>query len=224
MNPKDAQALSSARGKTGAKADWEQVHERIATFSATGIDEASSEVLEQIWAHRAAQLAKPVIEEEIGEQIELVIIQLGQELYGIDVKYVFDIRPLQQFTPVPRVPEWVTGVVNLRGRILSILDLRRLFTLSPQKQDDSKKETTLFLVVVQTPEMEVALLTEGVVAVESLPVNRIQEPAGILPGLRPEYVRGISKRPGMEDGPTLVILDLPALLSDPRLQIHEEII
>jgi len=222
MNPKDTQTLPSARGKTEVKEDWEQVHERIATFSATGIDATSPEVLEQIWARRAAQLAKPVIEEEIGEQIELVIIQLGQEIYGIDVRYVFDIRPLPQFTPVPRVPEWVTGVVNLRGHILSILDLRRLFGLPPQKQDDSKTVSTL--VVVRTPEMELALLTDGVVAVESIPANRIQEPEATIPGLRPEYVRGITKRRGLEAGPTLVVLDLPALLGDPRLIIHEEII
>ena len=222
--------------------DWEGVRQRTAAANAAlaGLDETAPEVVQQIWARRAAQLAKVPIQEEEGEQIELVVIQLGREVYGLDTQYVFDIRPAGQITLVPRVPDWVAGVVNLRGRILSVLDLRRFFGLSqaetrglPATEGDENKgpESTgrmLYLVVVETPDMEIALLVDDVLAVESLPASQVQEAADTIWGIRPEYVHGVTEHRG-GDTPTngnglLVVLNLPALLADERLIIHEEIV
>ena len=60
-----------------------------------------------------------------------MVIRLGREVYGLETDYVFDIRPLESITHVPRVPDWVAGVVNLRGRIISVLDLQRFLGLPP---------------------------------------------------------------------------------------------
>ena len=211
--------------------DWEGVRQRIAAANAAlaGLDETAPEIVRQIWAHRAAQLAEVPIEEDEGEQTDLVLIQLGREVYGLDAQHVCDIRPAEHITRVPRVPDWVAGVVNLRGRILSVLDLRCFFGLA-QAEASGEGEATPGpdLVVIESPDMEIALLTDDALAVEVLSASQIQEASDTIRGIHPEYVRGVAERrrgdtPTNGDG-LLVVLDLPALLADERLIIHEEIV
>ena len=214
--------------------DWEGARQRIAAVNAAlaGLDETSPGVVQQIWARRAAQLAKVPIQKDEGEQIELVLVQLGCEVCGLDAQYVFDIRPAGQITRVPRVPDWVAGVVNLRGRVLSVLDLQRLFGLSVtegnRNNGPESTERMPCLVVVETPDMEIALSVDGILAVEALPASQVQEATDTIRGICPEYVRGVAKRrsehPLANGDGLLVVLDLLALLADERLIIHEEIV
>jgi purine-binding chemotaxis protein CheW len=201
--------------------DWEDIRQRIAAAGAalSGMGQLAPEVVQEILERRAAQLAEVPLQEEEGERIELALIRLGSEIYGLEVRYVFDIRPVEQITRVPRVPDWVAGVVNLRGRILSVLDLQRFFGLPPAERDGDG-----FLVVVETPDVEVALLADDVLAVEVLPTSQVQDVADTIRGLPPEYVRGVAELGGNGDGPMMVVLDLPALLADKKLIVREEII
>ncbi len=218
-------------------------------------DAAAPDYVRQVWERRAARLAQLPEEEDTGERIPLIMIQLGQEVFGLEATYVFDIRPLQHVVPVPRTPDWVVGVVNLRGRIISVVDLQRFFHLPLLKKSQQGKAATVkalaagdteeaaqYLVVVETPEMELALLTDGVLAVRSAPVSQIQTLVdAMMLNIRPDYVRGII--PHYEDsvalgrsrtatsalhaernrGAMLVVLNLPTLLADKRLVIQEEL-
>jgi purine-binding chemotaxis protein CheW len=215
--------------------NWDSVRQRM-TEAAVAMEESidvSPEELHEVWARRAAELAQSPSEEDEGEHIRLLLIRLGREIYGIDAQYVFNVKPAELITYVPRVPEWVAGVVNLRGRIFSVVDLRRFFGLPAieiKKEDDSEYgEGVDHLVVVETPDMEIALLVDDVLTVEPVPVNRIQDTSGNVRGLRPEYVRGVVMYGGEgadvgENGSMVVVLDLLALLADERLIVHEEIV
>ncbi len=247
--------------------DWDEVRQRVVAAGATlaGMDESAPEMVEQVWERRAARLAQVEVEEDKGEQIELVLIRLGREIYALDAMHVFDIRPAERITRVPRVPEWVSGVVNLRGRILSVLDLQRFLGLPHRKLGEDDGLKGLYLVVVETPAMELALLVDQVLAVQALPVAGIQDTAGTVHSIRSEYVRGVinyvlstgalgdetegqavlpedekrasegDRRSGQTDkahqparleggdSSLVVILDLPALLADKHLVVHEEI-
>lgn len=214
--------------------DWEAVRRRVAEASAALEEsiEISPEELQQVWAQRAADLARVPVEEDKGEQIRLVLIRLGREIYGIDAQYVYYVKPADLITYVPRVPEWVAGVVNLRGRILSVVDLRRFFDLPPaeiSEDDDSEGGEESYLMIVETPDMEIALLADDVLTVESVAASRMQAATSTVCGLRPEYVRGVVARQAgdadvRESGSMVVVLDLVALLSDERLIVHEEIV
>ncbi|HNT73626.1 MAG TPA: chemotaxis protein CheW [Anaerolineae bacterium] len=219
---------------------------------------ANPEYMRQVWERRAARLAQVPVEEDVGERIALILMQLGQETFGLEATYVFDIRPLPTVTPVPRTPDWVVGVVNLRGRIISVVDLQRFFRLPLLKKSardkttgsalvkaavaDNGEEATQYLVVVETPEMELALLTDGVLAVRSTPVSQIQMLTdAMMLNIRPDYVRGIiphyesqaaagrgraaanALHAERNDGAMLVVLNLPTLLADKRLIIQEEL-
>jgi purine-binding chemotaxis protein CheW len=221
-----------------SKFNWDDIRQRIAATEAAlqGLDETSPEVLEQVWTRRAALLATKPVQGDQGTQVQLVLVRLGRELYGLNAQYILDIRPLEKVTRVPRVPNWVTGVTNLRGRIYSVVDLRRFFGLARAEgngKDHEEGGEIQFLVVVETPQMEIALLVEDVLTVDSLPEQQIQEATGVVRGLRPEYVRGVVEHKNGDaaqsalsngNGSMLVVLDLPALLADEQLIIHQEIV
>lgn len=213
--------------------DWESVRQSVIQASATLEEsvEMSLEEMQRIWARRAADLAQVPVEEDESEHIKLMLIRLGREIYGIDAQYVFSVRSSDSITRVPRVPDWVAGVVNLRGRIFSVVDLRRFFGLPPAELgiDDELDRETSSLVIVETPDMEIALLTDDVLTVESLPTSHMQEATSTVRGLRPEYVQGVITYQDKgdeteEDGSMIVVLDLLSLLADKRLIVHEEIV
>lgn len=185
------------------------------------VEQTSAGILEQTWARRAARLAQAVVQAEEGERIELVLIRWGDEVYGLEAQYVCDVWPIgpRSITRVPRTPAWVAGVVNLRGRILSALDLQRFLGL-PQAPTP---QAGAYLVVVETPEMQVVLLADEVLAVEALAASEIQDAAGTIRGIRPEYVRGVARYARPDADQLLVVLDVRALLADPSLVVHEEI-
>ncbi len=200
------------------------------------------EALAQVWSRRAAQLARVVEEQEQGEQVELAMVRLGREIYGLDVQYLFEIRPLDHLTRVPRVPDWIAGVVNLRGRIVSALDLSRFLGLTNPEKLTSGEPARSHLVVVEIPEMELGLLVDEVLSIETIPAGQIQEASTAIRGIQADYVRGMLVSPeshtfqkaetasgtngdqGEMNHALIVVLDLPRLLSDKRLIIHEEIL
>ena len=222
-NGKNKRNSKLQAAKKQVEFDWDSIHQHIATVSAAleKSDETVPEVMEQVWARRAERLAEVPVQPDEGEQIQLVLLRLGREVYGIDVQYVFDIRPVEprSVTRVPRVPNWVAGVVNLRGRILSVIDLQRFLGLPPAESTDPETATHC-LAVVETPEMELVLLADEALPMETVPVSRIQDATSTVRGIRPEYMRGIADR---SNGGTMVILNLPALLADKQLIVHEEI-
>lgn len=218
--------------------NWDEMHKKIieSTAKTAWVEDLPVEQLADAWARRAAQFAHTVEAEDQGEQVELAIIRLGREIYGLDVRFLFDIRPLTHLTHVPRTPSWVAGVVNLRGRIVSVLDLQRYLNL-PGGEGKESQFAERQMAVVETPDMELAILVDEVQSMETIPVQKIQEATSAVRGIRMEYVQGVvvyeqgsnsligsSNGHSDQENSMLVILDLPALLADSRLIIHEELV
>ena len=177
------------------------------------------EQIERIWAQRAAQMAQVVAREEPGEQLAIALLRLGRELLGLEVQYVQSIRPKEALTRVPRVPDWVAGVTNLRGRILSVIDLRAYLGLPP-----SPEQGEGILLLVQTPGMEVIFLVDDVPGVEILPVRKDLAGDSLIHHLQSEYVRAVVERRSSPVGQRhITVRDMEALLGDPRLVVHEDL-
>ncbi len=212
--------------------DWSKARQRLSSAHLHLDGEAEvldSELLQRIWTERALRFAEAPTREDEGEHVQLVVIRLGQEYYGLDAHYVFRIRPAAQITRVPRTPAWVKGVANERGRILSVFDVQCFLGLS-RPESKAPMGAPLSLIIVETPEMELALLVDEVLNVVSLPVTEIREAVDAVRGIPQPYVTGLVNRntqigtlAGSEDG-VLVVLNLRALLADERLRVHEEII
>jgi purine-binding chemotaxis protein CheW len=194
-------------------------------------NELSPELLETVWKRRGDHLAQTLDQKEEGEQIQLLIFRLGREYYGIEAQYVFDIRLIKDITLVPRVPDWVVGVVTIRGQILSVIDLRRYFKLPAAAASETKDQgdnyvTAPYQVSVETPAMDSVLLVDEVLSVESLAVNQIKVHTEVLGEMRPEYVRGIINytHPKTDYMSILIVLNLTALLADKSLIIEEKVL
>ncbi len=221
----------SGNGQGSGGIDWEQVRRQLDMNTQQPGDGAYAvpqEVMDQIWAQRAAQFAEIPESEDQGQQIDLVVIRLGRELYGLEAQYIFRIRPATQIAYVPRVPAWITGIANERGRILSVLDLRSYLGLEEMEVDEEELATQRYLVVVETPEMELSLLADEVLDIQTLPISHVQQVTDTVRGIPKAYVYGLVPNVkdihnGHNEGSALVILDLRALLSDEKLRIHEEI-
>jgi purine-binding chemotaxis protein CheW len=180
------------------------------------------ETIQQIWARRAVQLAEVPAQQEEGEWLDIVLVRLGREVYGVEARYVLNIRPVRFITLVPRVPEWVVGVTNVRGRVVSVLDLECFFNL-PQGTGGFYGGLGL-LVLVEAEQMELALQVDDVLAVERVPANQIKEPVGMLRGLPADYVHGVIKgMKGAGNYEMAIVLDLPAMLADEKLIISEQV-
>ena len=225
--------LSHKKTQDGQSFDWERLRLRLSTLG-SGQDETienlSNEEVDQVWMQRASQMAQAQDTEEISDQMELVLLRVGRELLGVEVNYISAIRQNEPITRVPRVPAWVAGVVNLRGSILSVIDLRIFLGLPAAPVEEQPENATNahsgLLVVTATRDMQVVLLVDDVPGVEALRVKDIHNETNILRGMRPEYVRGIIERHitqnGEERADPVIILNIEALLSDRRMIVHDE--
>jgi len=215
--------MSNLHGKSQKKLDWKDIYERLATSqSGVNTEQVGEEALKQMWDRRAADLALPLVVEKVGEQIEIALARVGRELYGLEARFIFAIRPANGITRVPRVPDWVAGVVNVRGRIYSAIRLKRFLGLP--EDPESQPGSSGIMVVVEVPEIEAVLLVEDLLGVETFPVDEIRDAAGIAHTINPQYVRGVIEWKTATDFAPVTILNLPVLLSDKRLTIHEEML
>jgi purine-binding chemotaxis protein CheW len=183
--------------------------------------------MERIWAERAAQFAEAPSTEDEGERVDLLVVRLGREFYGLEAEYVFRIRPAVQIAPVPRVPSWVAGIANERGRILSVLDVQAFLGLPTAADEEAQGQPSL--IIVETPEMELALLVDEVLELQTIQTSRVQRATDTTRSIPAEYVHGVVA--DLDDlylqggeSATLVILDLRTLLADESLIVHEEIV
>lgn len=137
-------------------------------------------------------------------EIQAVVFRLGSELYGADIGTVREINTLQQITPVPRAPRDVRGIMNLRGRIITVIDLRkRLGMTETQDTRDTR------IMVVEADGAMVGCLVDAVQEVLTVPADAI-EPAEAVTTQAGADLYGIAKR----EGDLIGLIDLRKLLGD----------
>lgn len=158
------------------------------------------------YEQRAKQYAAPqdeAISYSEDEVYEVLVFQLGAERYGIDAAIVTGVRPAEKITRVPSVPEFYRGVVNIRGQIISVLDLRLFFGLSVA-EDTALNE----LILVETPNLALALVANYIEEVQVIPRTTVET-------VDMRYAVGVTSN-------RIVIIDPEYLLSDERLIIGGE--
>jgi purine-binding chemotaxis protein CheW len=139
------------------------------------------------------------------ELLQLVSFNLGGEEYGIEILKVQEINRMLSITKVPKSPEFVEGVINLRGKVIPIINLRKKFGLEEKKHD---KQTRI--VVVDIEGKILGLVVDSVSEVLRLLSSTIELPPSILFKDKAEYIKGIGKLAGR----LLMLLDLDMILSN----------
>lgn len=171
-----------------------------------------NEEAKNILRARARELAREARTEKTAQgSIEIVEFLLAYETYGIESSYVREIYPLKELTPVPCTPPFVLGIVNVRGQILSVIDIKKFFDLPEKGLTDLNK-----VIILHNGKMEFGILADVVLGVRTIPIDEIQPSLPTLTGIRAGYLRGVTKQ-------RLVVLDVEKLLSDEKMIVNEEI-
>lgn len=146
-------------------------------------------------------------------QVQIVAFRLGEEEFGLDVFGVHEILRYRSPTPVPRAPEFVEGVIDVRGSVIPVVDLRRRFELVDPVLGDSTR-----IVVVDHRSERLGLIVDAVTEVLRVPETAVSEPPAFVRGLSAEYVRGLLR---LEER-LVVLIDIERILSsDERIALSE---
>ena len=157
-------------------------------------------------AHNISFFSAPVREErKAAEATEhLATFFLGREEYGVDVRLVQEIIRVTEITQVPRAPEFIKGVINLRGRIIPVVDLKRKLGLGAVEVARGSR-----IVVVKIKERLVGLLVDGASQVLKVPVSTIEAAPEEVVEIDATAIRGVAKLPGR----LIILMDLMKTLS-----------
>lgn len=167
---------------------------------------------ERILRARAQALAVPMGQSTpAGAMLELLEFRLASERYALETRHVQNVHPLRDLTPLPGTPAFVLGIVNVRGRILPVLDLKKFFDLPERGLTDLHR-----IILVQGNDLEFGLLADVIVGVRSVAADSLQPSLPTLTGIRAEYLKGIG-----ED--RLVVLEVERILADPKIIVHQEV-
>jgi purine-binding chemotaxis protein CheW len=199
--------------KGTSKPDWEKIYRRI---EAAGMAAAQGSTpdpakAKEILRKRAKELAREPESAPAGESIEVVEFVLAYEKYGIESSHVREVVPLRELTPVPCTPAFVLGIVNVRGRIISVIDIKKFFDLPERGLTDLNK-----LIILRSGQMEFGLLADVIIGVRTIRTADLQPAPPTFTGPRLEYLRGITEE-------RVSILDGVKLLSDRKITVHEEV-
>ncbi len=156
------------------------------------------------------QMEALVLEEQDEDTLKgkYLIFLLGNEMYGMEIRYITEIIGIQPITEVPEMPGYVKGITNLRGKIIPVMDVRLRFKKAPREYDDRT-----CIIVLETNDISIGLIVDSVSEVIPIEEEDIAPPPDINKGSH-NYIKGIGKA----GGSVKLLLDCQKLLTDDELQ------
>jgi purine-binding chemotaxis protein CheW len=143
--------------------------------------------------------------------IQALRFSLGTETYALESRHIREVLPLPRVTPLPCVPSFVRGIINVRGRIVSLLDMKSILGLP-----DTETSPACSVIIIQSPQNEFGVLADEILELAVIPVASIQPSLPTLTDIRAEYLKGVTAE-------GLVVLDAGKLLSDKKLVVDETV-
>jgi purine-binding chemotaxis protein CheW len=193
--------------------DWESIHRRLALTAeaiSAGADRDPEQV-RRILQARARAAARPAVTQNDAVRLEVLEFSLARENYCIETRYVLEVCQLKDLTAVPCTPDFVAGVMNLRGRIVAIVDLRRFFDLPDRGLTELNR-----VIVLAGDDSELGLLADSIHGVRSVAETDLQEGLPTLTGIRDRLLKGVTEQ-------MLAVLDGGRLLAEAGLKVNEQV-
>ena len=141
--------------------------------------------------------------------LQWVTFRLDDETYGINVMQVKEVLRVSDVTPVPGAPPYVLGIINLRGNVVTVLDMRKRLNLPPHEVDDLSR-----IVIIEAGEMVVGMLVDSVAEVVYLRASDIESAPSVGKDENALYIQGVYSK----NNDLLILVDLNKLLSDEEWQ------
>ncbi len=162
---------------------------------------------------KAKVKAKEAAEAEQEIIFELVGFMLGEEEFGININNVHEINRMVDITPVPRAPHFVMGVINLRGKVVPVISLRKRLN-TEEKEADNKTR----IVVVEVKGTIVGFIVDEVTEVLRIPAKSVEPAPDLVAGVQAEYITGVAKL----NARLMIMLDLEKVLSKDQIEQLKE--
>ena len=147
------------------------------------------------------------------ELLQLVSFKIGQEEFGIDILMVQEINRMLNLTHVPNTPDFIEGVINLRGKVIPVIDLRIKLGM-PKKEYDKDSR----IIVVEANGQTIGFIVDSVREVIRIPKSVTEAPPSLVAGVDASYITGVGK---LEDR-LLILLDLEKVLSKDEIAVLEQ--
>ncbi|OWA33782.1 chemotaxis protein CheW [Saccharibacillus sp. O16] len=141
----------------------------------------------------------------MAEQIKVIVFALGNEEYGIDVDKVRTIERMMPITRVPKTYSFIKGVINLRGVVIPVIDLRGRFNLEETEYTDQTR-----IIIVAVGDMEVGFIVDAANDVVDLDRDNIDSPPEVVGGVKAKYLDGVAK---VGEDRLLIMLNLAEVLN-----------
>jgi len=160
---------------------------------------------------RASMLARNEDNEIVQrEYMEIIVFRLGSETYGIETAFVREVYPLKDYTVLPGTPSFVLGIMNVRGQIVSVIDLRKFFGLPEKGLGELNK-----VIILSNDRMEFGILADVVEGTQSVVLkNVLAVPPGVIE-IGKQYLKGVT-------GDHVVLLDAESIVNDEKMIVNEE--
>ncbi len=139
------------------------------------------------------------------EVLQWVTFQLEEETYGINVMQVREVLRYTEIAPVPGAPDYVLGIINLRGNVVTVIDTRSRFGLMQGETSDNTR-----IIVIESERQVIGILVDSVAEVVYLRSSEIDTTPSVGTDESSKFIQGVSNR----DGKLLILVDLNKLLSD----------
>ncbi|MFC9707998.1 purine-binding chemotaxis protein CheW [Paenibacillus sp. JNUCC31] len=149
------------------------------------------------------------------EELKVIVFKLGSEEYGIEVDKVQTIERMMPITRVPKTLSFVKGVINLRGVVIPVIDLRGRFSLPESEYTDQTR-----IVIVGVDDMQVGFIVDSANDVIDIKRDAIDTPPEVVGGVKARYLRGVAK---LEDSRLLIMLNLHEVLNKSEIVQLESI-
>lgn len=136
--------------------------------------------------------------------VQWVTFRLDSETYGINVMQIQEVIRVNDIAPVPGAPDYVLGIINLRGNVVTVMDIRKRFGLAPRDMDDGTR-----VVIIETQGYVMGLLVDSVAEVVDIRASQMESAPNVGNDDSARFIQGVCSR----DGELLILVDLGKLLS-----------
>ncbi|MEI6563022.1 MAG: chemotaxis protein CheW [bacterium] len=144
--------------------------------------------------------------------LEVVVFNLADERYAVEIAYVREVHPVTELTPLPCAPSFVAGIMNVRGDIFAVIDLRVFLDLPAGAAAPPDH-----VIIVESADSAFGILTDAATEMASFPLPALEESQPAKAGIRGFLVQGVANG-------RLIVLDIPGISSDKRFLVHDPVV
>ncbi|HEX2869226.1 MAG TPA: chemotaxis protein CheW [Ignavibacteriales bacterium] len=159
---------------------------------------------------RAGKLSQKISEEETKNDLEVIEFTLGGETYAVETVFLKEVFHMREITPMPLTPAFVKGIINLRGNIISVLDLRVIFGLNGGNISNYDR-----VIILQDRDMTFGILADEIRGIKRLSLENSSQSLADLSAEREKYLKAVTSS-------RVVVLDGGKLLNDRSLIVNDE--